>query len=63
MGPLNGMKVVELAGIGPGPMCAMLLADLGATVFQVSPAEFVKFIEDETEKWGKVVKFSGAKAE
>ena len=29
-GPLSGMKVVEFAGIGPGPMCGMLLADLGA---------------------------------
>jgi crotonobetainyl-CoA:carnitine CoA-transferase CaiB-like acyl-CoA transferase len=35
MGPLNGMKVIELAGIGPGPMCAMLLADLGATVLRI----------------------------
>lgn len=35
MGPLHGIKVVELAGIGPGPMCAMLLADLGATVIRV----------------------------
>jgi crotonobetainyl-CoA:carnitine CoA-transferase CaiB-like acyl-CoA transferase len=35
MGPLQGMKIVELAGIGPGPMCAMLLADLGATVLRV----------------------------
>ena len=34
-GPLAGIKVVELAGIGPGPMCAMLLADLGATVIRV----------------------------
>lgn len=34
-GPLSGLKVVELAGIGPGPMCAMLLADLGATVIRV----------------------------
>ena len=32
MGPLSGVKVVELAGIGPGPFCAMLLADLGADV-------------------------------
>ena len=31
VGPLTGIKVVEFAGIGPGPMCAMLLADLGAT--------------------------------
>ena len=29
-GPLAGVRVVELAGIGPGPFCAMLLADLGA---------------------------------
>jgi crotonobetainyl-CoA:carnitine CoA-transferase CaiB-like acyl-CoA transferase len=35
MGPLQGLKVVELAGIGPGPMCAMLLADLGATVIRI----------------------------
>lgn len=35
MGPLAGVKIVELAGIGPGPMCAMLLADLGATVLRV----------------------------
>lgn len=35
MGPLNGVKVVELAGIGPTPMCAMLLADLGATVLRI----------------------------
>ena len=35
MGPLHGLKVVELASIGPGPMAAMLLADLGATVIRV----------------------------
>ena len=34
-GPLAGLKVVELAGIGPGPMAAMLLADLGATVLRI----------------------------
>jgi tripartite-type tricarboxylate transporter receptor subunit TctC len=38
------------------------LADLGATVLAGSPADFGKFIADETEKWGKVVKFSGAKS-
>jgi alpha-methylacyl-CoA racemase len=34
-GPLAGVRVVELAGIGPGPFCGMLLADLGADVIQV----------------------------
>jgi crotonobetainyl-CoA:carnitine CoA-transferase CaiB-like acyl-CoA transferase len=35
MGPLAGIKIVELTGIGPGPMCAMLLGDLGATVLRI----------------------------
>ena len=39
MGPLHGLKVIELASIGPGPMCAMLLADLGADVVRVDRTE------------------------
>src|SRR5579862_7842870 len=39
MGPLSGLKVVELAGIGPGPMAAMMLADFGATVLRVDRKE------------------------
>jgi crotonobetainyl-CoA:carnitine CoA-transferase CaiB-like acyl-CoA transferase len=39
VGPLAGIKVVELTGIGPGPMCAMLLADLGATVLRIDRPE------------------------
>ena len=39
------------------------LADLGATVLAGSPAEFGKLIADETEKWTKVVRFAGIKAE
>ena len=35
MGPLHGLRVVELAGIGPGPHAAMVLADLGADVVRV----------------------------
>ena len=39
MGPLDGLHVIELAGIGPGPMCAMLLADLGADVVRIDRLE------------------------
>src|ERR1700741_5316468 len=38
MGPLEGVKIVELAGIGPGPFCAMLLSDMGAEVIRVDRA-------------------------
>ncbi len=34
-GPLNGVKVLEFAGIGPGPFCCMLLSDMGADVVRV----------------------------
>jgi alpha-methylacyl-CoA racemase len=37
-GPLTGIRVVEIGGIGPGPFCAMLLADLGADVLRVDRA-------------------------
>ncbi len=39
MGPLQGLRVIELASIGPGPMCAMLLADMGADVVRVDRTE------------------------
>ncbi|MBL8319990.1 MAG: CoA transferase [Burkholderiaceae bacterium] len=39
MGPLTGLRVIELASIGPGPMCAMLLADLGADVIRIDRTE------------------------
>jgi alpha-methylacyl-CoA racemase len=35
MGPLNGLKILEFAGIGPGPFCAMLLADAGAQIIRI----------------------------
>jgi len=35
MGPLTGVKVIEIAGIGPGPFCAMMLADMGADVLRI----------------------------
>ena len=39
MGTLSGYKIVEFAGIGPAPMCAMLLADMGADVLRIDRAE------------------------
>jgi len=38
-GPLSGMKVLEMAGIGPGPFCGMMLADLGADILRVDRLE------------------------
>lgn len=34
-GPLSGLRIIELAGIGPGPFCGMMLADMGAEVIRV----------------------------
>jgi len=45
------------------PKIKARLADLGGTPLAGSPADFGKFIADETEKWGKVVKFAGIKPE
>ena len=39
MGPLYGLRVVEFASIGPGPLCAMMLADLGAEVLRIDRVE------------------------
>ena len=50
MGPLSGVKVVELAGIGPGPFCCMLLADMGAEVIRVDRTANVGKDAD-TAKW------------
>ena len=38
MGPLTGLKIIEVAGIGPGPFTAMMLADMGADVIRVDRA-------------------------
>lgn len=38
MGPLSGIKIIELAGIGPGPFCGMMLSDMGADVIRVNRA-------------------------
>jgi tripartite-type tricarboxylate transporter receptor subunit TctC len=43
------------------PKLRMQFADQGASVFACSPADFSRFVADETEKWGKVVRFAGLK--
>ena len=45
------------------PTLKTRLIELGGTLLAGSPADFGKLIAEETEKWGKVVKFSGAKPE
>lgn len=44
-GPLAGVRVVELVGLGPGPFCGMLLADLGAEVLRVDRVEAAAAID------------------
>ena len=41
MGPLTGLRVIELQGIGPGPFCGMMLADMGAEVIRIDRASAV----------------------
>ena len=39
MGPLKGLRIIEMAGIGPAPFCGMLLSDMGAEVIRVDRRE------------------------
>ena len=41
-GPLSGLKIIEIAGIGPDPFCALMLADMGAEVVRVDRAQSVR---------------------
>src|SRR5258707_2588411 len=45
MGPMAGVKVVELVGLGPGPFAGMLLADMGAEVLRVDRVDEVAKID------------------
>jgi tripartite-type tricarboxylate transporter receptor subunit TctC len=45
------------------PLVKTRMAELGSDIFTGSPADFGKLIAEETEKWGKVVKFAGLKAD
>ena len=55
MGPLEGLKIVELAGIGPAPFCAMLFADMGAEVIRVDRAANVG---TDTDRDGNDARFN-----
>ena len=46
-GVLSGFRIIEFAGLGPGPFCAMMLADHGAEVLKIEPPT-----GDETRMWG-----------
>jgi tripartite-type tricarboxylate transporter receptor subunit TctC len=59
VGKLN----TEINALLAEPRVKAKLAELGATPLPGSPADFGRLVEEETEKWGKVVKFSGAKPE
>jgi len=47
-GPLSGLKIIEIAGIGPGPFCAFMLADMGADIVKVDRADRVRGGDAET---------------
>jgi tripartite-type tricarboxylate transporter receptor subunit TctC len=53
----------EINAILADPRAKTRIADMGATLIAGSPPDFGKLIAEETEKWGKVVRFSGAKAD
>jgi tripartite-type tricarboxylate transporter receptor subunit TctC len=53
----------EVNAILADPKSKARFEELGATLLPGSPADFGKLVADETEKWGKVVKFAGVKAE
>ena len=50
-GPLTGYRIIEIAGIGPGPFAAMMLADMGAEVIRVERAQAVRGPAPATAHW------------
>ena len=51
MGPLAGLRIIELAGIGPGPFCGMLLSDLGAEIIRVDRAVWAREADRSQPPW------------
>lgn len=50
-GPLSGYRIIEIAGIGPGPFAAMMLADMGAEVIRVERAQSVRGPAPDSAHW------------
>ena len=50
-GPLTGYRIIEIAGIGPGPFAAMMLADMGAEVIRVERVQAVRGPAPDTAHW------------
>jgi alpha-methylacyl-CoA racemase len=50
-GPLAGYRIIEVAGIGPGPFASMMLADMGAEVIRVERAQAVRGPAPDTPGW------------
>jgi hypothetical protein len=61
--PISSTSSKEINAGLADPNIKARFADLGLMALPGSPAEFGKLIAEETEKWGKVVKFAGIKAE
>ena len=55
-GPLSGYRIIEIAGIGPGPFAAMMLADMGAEVIRVELAQSVKGAAPATAHWDTLLR-------
>ena len=52
-GPLQGLKVIEMAGLGPAPVCAMLLADQGAQVVRIARPGDAKVVSEPVTARGR----------
>ena len=64
MGPLSDVKIIEIAGIGPGPFAAMVLADLGADVIRIDrPGGTAAFGENDPTLRGRPVVTADLKTE
>ena len=50
-GPLSGYKIIEIAGIGPGPFAAMMLSDMGAEVIRVERVQAVRDTQSSNANW------------